>query len=138
MLVTDYARQNKTYRYGDKNLSKVKNKGIKAGQRHCSRSANNNSGQVFIQNETRRHNVLQYKNLIKVNDKTSKQGMKTAKRYHQKDTGTMLRRYSGGFIANPKHGPHTAPVLHFSILNRQMLEILTLCKGSKICPMLLE
>ena len=138
MLVTDYARQNKTYRYGDKNLSKVKNKGIKAGQRHCFRSVNNDSGQVFIQNETRNHNVPLYKNLIKVNGKTSEQGMKTAKCYQQKDTGTMLRRYSGGFIANPKHAPHTAPVLHFSIPNRQILEILTSCKGSEICPKLLE
>ena len=35
-LMSECVRQNKTYRYSEKNLSKVDNKGIRAGWRHCS------------------------------------------------------------------------------------------------------
>ena len=46
-LMTEHARQNKTYRYDNENLSKVDNRGIRAGWRHCSRLLNNDFGQVF-------------------------------------------------------------------------------------------
>ena len=40
-------------------------------------------------------------------------------------------------LPTPKRPPHRAPVLHFSTPNRQMLEMLTSCKGSEICPKLI-
>ena len=52
-LMTWYARQNKTYRYGDENQFKVDNKGIRPGRRHYSRPLNNKFGQDLLQNETR-------------------------------------------------------------------------------------
>ena len=52
-LMTEYARENKTYRYGDENLSKVNNKGIKAWWRHIIMLLNNDFDQVLVQNETR-------------------------------------------------------------------------------------
>ena len=71
------------------------------------------------------------KNLLKVNNRTPVQGMKTVKRYqqrHQNDVET----YSGGFVANPKRAPQTFPVLYCSTSNRQMLVMLTSCKESEI------
>ena len=56
-LVIEYARLNKPYRYGNKNLSKVNKKGIGAGWRHCPRPLNNDFGQVFIQNKTLNQNA---------------------------------------------------------------------------------
>ena len=45
--MTEYARQNGTNRYGDKNLSKVYNKGIRAGRRHCSGPSITNLNKPF-------------------------------------------------------------------------------------------
>ena len=82
--MTEYARQNKTHRYGDKILSKVDNKRIRAGCRHCSRPVNNSFGQIFVQNTTRNSMYsLTYR----------RKGMKTVKHYqqrHQNDVKTMF------------------------------------------------
>ena len=90
-VMTEYVRNNKTYRYGDKNLSKADNKGIRAGRTHCSRLLNNDFGQVFVYNETRNQVVLLNKTLV--------QGMKTSSATN-KDTRTTSRWCFGGFIAN--------------------------------------
>ena len=73
--MTEYVRQNKMCRYGDKNLSEVKKK------------------KVLVQNENRNQDVPLAKNLFKVNNRTPVQGMKSVKRYqqrHQNDIKTML------------------------------------------------
>ena len=70
MLMTENARQNKTNRYGGKDLSRVDNKEIRAGWKHGSRLLDNNFAQVFVPNETRNQNLLLNKNLFKVNNRT--------------------------------------------------------------------
>ena len=75
-LMTEYVRQNNV-QICDENLSRVNNKEITAGWRHCYRPLNNNFVQVFIQNKTRNQNIFLNKDLFKVNSRTPVQGMKT-------------------------------------------------------------
>ena len=54
-LVIESARLNKPYRYGNKNLSKDKKKGIGAGWRHCPRPLNNDKSLSRTKPWTRMH-----------------------------------------------------------------------------------
>ena len=81
-LMIEYARL-KTYRCGDENMPKVDNKRMRVEWMHCSRTSNNNFGQVFVWKKTRHHNVPL--NMFKVTNKSPDEVcMKIAKRYQQK------------------------------------------------------
>ena len=129
----DYGRQNKTYRYGDKKLPKVDNKGIRTGWIQCPKPLNNDVRQVFVQTKTRNDDVPIIKKLFKFTNKAPVQGIKLSSATN-KVTRTTLRRCSRSFIANLKR----PPVQHSSTSNRQMLEMLTLHKGSETYPKLIE
>ena len=110
---------------------------MRTGWRHCSMPLNNDVGHVPVQNETRNQSIPLNKNCQSEQQNTStrhenRQALPT------KTPERCQRRCSGGFIANPKLTPHTAPVLHSSTSNRQMLEMLATCKGSEIYPKLIE
>ena len=92
----EYGRQNKTYRYGDKNLPKVDNKGIRTGWIQCPKPLNNDVRQVFVQTKTRNDDVPIIKKLFKFTNKAPVQDIKIVKRYqqsHQNDVETMRPQF---------------------------------------------